>query len=177
MYGQEPIIKQLKEELCNSSKFIILVGARGQGRRTVCKEISKEKGMDYQEINDLKVQNIREIIEEAYKKVNPVVYCIVTDDKVSVQVQNTILKFTEDPPANSIIFLCVRDLSTVLPTVKSRGSVYFMLPYSKEVLGNFTDNKYVLEVCDNPGEIKRLQELDVDKIISCLLYTSPSPRD
>lgn len=163
MYGQERIINSLKEEL-NSSNFAILVGQRGQGRRTISKHIANIRGMNYQEVNDLKMDNIRSIIDEAYKKPNPVLYNIVTNDKVPVQIQNAILRFTENPPENSLIFLSVTVLHNVLPTIKSRGVIYNLEQYSKEDLRQFTNNEYILEVCNNPGEIKRLEELDINSI-------------
>ncbi len=69
----------------------------------------------------------KEMIEEVLHCMNqkPVegtykVYVIVDFDKVTVQGENSILKFLEEPPANTIALLLTTKSGDILPTIHSR---------------------------------------------------------
>jgi len=69
----------------------------------------------------------KEMIEDVLHRMNqkPVegihkVYVIVDFDKVTVQGENSILKFLEEPPANTIALLLTTKAGDILPTIHSR---------------------------------------------------------
>lgn len=62
---------------------------------------------------------------------------------MTVQAQNSLLKLLEEPPAGTMIVLTTQDISTLMPTIRSRvQSVELPQPTEKEILQYFGTQKY-----------------------------------
>lgn len=119
---------------------MVLVGSKGSGKRTLSKLIAIKLGANYSECG-IKVDEIREMIDTAYKAQDKIVYCIADADNMRNEAKNALLKITEEPPKNAYFILTVEDDSSLLATIKSRARVFYMAPYSEEELMRYYNQK------------------------------------
>lgn len=73
-------------------------------------------------------------VESEYK-----VYIIEAFDKLTVQGENSILKFLEEPPPNTIALLLTTKKDQILPTIHSRCQLVHFMPASKETYVNILE--------------------------------------
>ena len=80
-----------------------------------------------------KVDAVRIFINEVERAsgLNRTVYLIKNLEDFSYQVQNTLLKTFEEPPANAIFILCSDRPNLLLETIKSRAQVLHLSPLSR----------------------------------------------
>lgn len=159
-------------------RFTILVGPEGSGKTTLAKEIYNMLRGQYDsllefELPDVRIDTIREMIKMSYTVSTPTVFIISNADDMSVGAKNAILKITEEPPNNAYFIMTLNDLNNTLETIKSRGTVFTMLPYSKPEITEYVNTlthlkedklKRVVAVADNPGEVRALLIDDVDEL-------------
>lgn len=167
--GQVPIIDYIY--LCgnNLPHFIVLIGAKGSGKRTLAYTIAHIQGCVYSEV-DTKVDTVRSVIESAYTSATKVLYCFADADTMRAEAKNAMLKITEEPPENAYFVLTVQDDSTLLDTIKSRADVIRMLPYSQQNLKSYIEDQQITSdkneieqmvyVCNTPGDINILKGYD-----------------
>lgn len=90
----------------------------------------------------IKKENIQNIIEKFnlsnYGNGNKL-YAICGIESTSPQAINSLLKFLEEPPANTYAILTTRNINHVLPTIKSRCQI-FTLPSNFEKLNVIAKN-------------------------------------
>lgn len=144
-------------------KLIILTGEEGQGKYTLARYIADKVG-DIYEPRQLKVDDIRLMVEDAQSLSKRRVYLLRDADEMTAQAQNALLKFAEEPTRNAYIILTVQHENNVLPTIKSRGQIYQLDPYTKEELRQFTEDELILKIFNTPGQIKRAVQIDVRKL-------------
>lgn len=144
-------------------KMCIFVGEQGQGKYTFAKQTAEYIG-DIYEPNSLKVDDIRAMVEDAQSLSRKRVYILRNADDMTVQAQNALLKFAEEPTSNAYIMLTVEHEDNILPTIKSRGSIYNLEPYTKNDLKHFTEDLQLLDMYSNPGQIKRAQQADIKQL-------------
>lgn len=155
--GQDSIVKWVRDCLDKMPQFIVLVAPRGCGKRHLAKYISKEIGSLYVEC-DIKVDEVRQVIESAYTVQDKILYCFADADNMKAAAKNAMLKVVEEPPKNVYFVLTVQDDSSLLETIKSRGFVIHLSPYTKEQLKSYCLEKYfnfdeeVLEIATTPHE-------------------------
>ena len=140
MIGQKRFIEYLDNIINNFPGFTILVGPRGSGKRMLSRLIAVKLGANYSECG-IKVDEVREMIDTAYKAQEKIVYCIADADNMRNEAKNALLKVTEEPPKNAYFVLTVEDDSTLLDTIKSRGRLFYMAPYSEEELIAYYNSK------------------------------------
>lgn len=166
---QERINKQLQEG--TFPRFIILQGLKGSGKTTLALEIAKHLCYYPTLLPDVKMGTITDIIKESYKVLDTHVYILPDCDMMSVNAKNSLLKVVEEPPNNAYWIMTVENIDNVLPTIRSRGSVYSMEPYSISELEEYcdlrgyTNAEYLMLICDTPGEIDLLASYDIDAFI------------
>lgn len=168
--GQKKIINWVDNLTVDSfPHFIVLIGAKGSGKRTIAKYIADKLSAVYVEC-DIKVDAVRNAITLATTVETPIVYCFANSDTMRAEAKNAMLKITEEPPKNAYFILTVVDESTLLETIKSRATVIRMEPYTvkdMEELGmsmisdDFTDEqKTTFQIAfltaDTPYELKEL---------------------
>ena len=153
MIGQKNNIKTLMQWRCNRStpRFIIISGDEGSGRLTLAKVIIKmidAKGI----IMGNSIAEVRETIENAYTITEPTFYIFRNSDDMSVSAKNALLKVVEEPPNNAYFIMTVQNIDNMLGTIKSRGTVIKMEPYTREELLSATNDEILLNYCSNIGQ-------------------------
>jgi len=163
MIGQEQLLKTLIE---NDFKCILLIGPRGHGKKHLAQEVAKAKNLELKTYNELKVDNIREMIEDGQTlRVKTMFLLPDVDNNMTTQAQNAALKFIEEPPKNAFIVMTAEKIDGVLPTIQSRSKTFTMNAYTKEHLANFTTNEILTRIAENPGQIKRMESADSNGLL------------
>lgn len=171
MIGQKNLLSIITQqtELGEFPRFSIIVGPEGSGKRTLIKTISSLLNCHLVFIEP-KVDSIRDMIKESYQVVEPTLY-VLLDGNMSVAAKNSLLKVCEECPNNAYIIMLVSDSSTILDTLKSRASIYYMEPYtSQEILeyANLTDDTedIVVDLCETPGDVEVLKSIGAEDFYS-----------
>lgn len=146
-------------------RFIIITGPKGSGKKTLADYIARE--MQAAKVDgENGVDDVREAIAQAYKTAISVVYIFSDTDKMSVQAKNALLKVTEEPPRKARFIMTVEDINNTLGTLKSRGTVINMEPYTVQDLKHFSENDKICNIATNPGEVQELSKLNIDEFIA-----------
>ena len=164
MIGQRCVQQQIKSAIESKSlaNFIILVGERGSGRKTLAKEIAKLIDAEYILV-DKGVDAIREVIDQSYKVAEDVLY-VLDGDSMSSSAKSSLLKITEEPPKNVRFALIVTDINQTLSTLTSRACVYRMDNYTNADIAQFagTDDWRYPNFCSNKYEVDLLQSYGIN---------------
>ena len=153
MIGQKNNIKTLIQWRCNKSvpRFIIISGDIGSGRLTLAKVIIRminAKGI----IMRNSIAEVRETIENAYTITEPTCYIFRNADDMKNEAKNALLKVVEEPPNNAYFIMTIQNIDNMLGTIKSRGTVIKMEPYTREQLLSVTNDEVLLKYCSNIGQ-------------------------
>lgn len=171
MIGQRELIKKIHGQIERDKfpRFAILIGENGSGKHTMIWDIATTLGCAVAFVGN-KADEVREVIENAYRVELPIIYAITDCDNMSSASANALLKVTEEPPKNARFILTCENLDNLLPTIKSRGVTYMMEPYSYDDKCDYIatlDKQYpddvvdfVLDTASNIGEIKQLLSYD-----------------
>lgn len=169
MLGQEQLIKKVHTLIDNGfPRFIILSGENGIGKKTLAQYITRELKARYV-LSEIKADEVRNIINLAYKVYTPTVYVLPDAEKMHKSAKNALLKVTEEPPQKAYFILTTNNLNYMLDTLISRGTVltmdnytdtnkldYIKLNYALETLKGSTD--FICQVCDTFTEIDKIME-------------------
>ena len=179
MIGQSKLKERLKSllEAEHFPRFTILVGERGSGRKTIIQETLGILGVCQMCSSD--VDSVREVIEQAYKQVSPVVYVFADADNMSVAAKNALLKVTEEPPNNAYFIMTMVMIDNTLPTIKSRATVLYMDTYTTEEImecyyrmSRGEDGEIIKKCCAVPGDIQlvcKYNPVDFDNYVSMVV--------
>ena len=153
MIGQKNNINTLIQWRCNKSvpRFIIISGDIGSGRLTLAKVIIRminAKGI----IMGNSIADVRDTIENAYTITEPTCYIFINADDMKNEAKNALLKVVEEPPNNAYFIMTVQNIDNMLGTIKSRGTVIKMEPYTREELLSATNDEILLKYCSNIGQ-------------------------
>ena len=175
MIGQKRLLEKLNKinSLDDLSKSIIVWGAKGIGKHTFAKEVSKKFNIE-QEIIDYELS--MDILNDMYALSVPKFYLIDFDEiskhKRVERFQNTILKFIEEPPRFAWIIIIVTDLPMMLETIKNRCQIYSFDNYTIEELrliasnnGKEYDDRMLL-LLHTPGNIITKDVSQVNELIN-----------
>ena len=138
-------------------KSIILQGQMGSGRRTLIRELCERLNIKIEEVNH---QITIDDVFDYSTRLDKTMY-IFHGDTMSVQSQNAILKFLEEPSENVFITILCENLFSLLFTVRSRCCYYDMHMYSMDELRTFTDDEDLLSIADTPGDIEKLKGYNI----------------
>jgi hypothetical protein len=171
MIGQDNLLRSLDRLVENKSipRFSIVIGERGSESEDVGVYTANKIGCQYVLLPDVKVDTIRDMIIQAYKQHQTMVYIIPHADDMSVNAKNALLKVTEEPPNKVYFVMCLEDLSNTLATIQSRGTVFRMdrckptdiEEYARSLYVNEkdideTEIKLYGEICSTPGDVRML---------------------
>ena len=167
MIGQKNNINTIIKWRCNKSvpRFIILSGDIGSGRLTLAKVIIKminAKGI----IMGNSIAEVRETIENAYTITDTTCYIFRNADDMKNEAKNALLKVVEEPPNNAYFIMTVQNIDNMLGTIKSRGTVIKMEPYTREEMLSVTNDEVLLNYCSNIGQMK-IDKKDLEKALDC----------
>ena len=165
MVGQENLLKTIKTQIENNTfpRFAILVGDKGSGKQTLINEIQNYFDTVYK-APDVKIDTIRELIQNAYTIKTSTLFVIADADDMSANAKNSLLKLCEEPPNNAYVIMTLQDENNTLATIRSRGSIYKMEKYSFKELQNYDNTlpEHILKLCDNIGEIELLKKMGAE---------------
>ena len=167
MIGQKNNINTLIQWRCNKSvpRFIIISGDIGSGRLTLAKVLIKminAKGI----IMGNSIAEVRETIENAYTITDSTCYIFRNADDMKNEAKNALLKVVEEPPNNAYFIMTVQNIDNMLGTIKSRGTVIKMEPYTREELLSATNDKVLLNYCSNIGQLQ-IDKSGIQKAEKC----------
>lgn len=168
MIGQKNNIQTVIRWRCNKSvpRFIIIVGDKGSGRLTLTKVIMKMLGITGV-ISECGIDAIRNVIECAYTLSSSTMYIFRDADNMSIAAKNALLKVIEEPPNNAYFVMTVQNIDGMLGTIKSRGTILKIEPYSREDLKSYKDDAYLLNYCSNIGQMQ-MDITDLKKAEDCV---------
>lgn len=168
MIGQDKLLRKI-DTMPEIPHFIVLVGDKGSGKQTIAKDIARTLYATYVKC-DIKVDSVREVIDNSYKVTDKVLYCFADADNMRAEAKNAMLKITEEPPKNSYFILTVSDSGILLDTIKSRALILNMEPYSRQEildyceLREYKDKDYIIETALTPYEADMLHKYGHDFI-------------
>ena len=139
--GNELAIKTLKSELEHGAHMFLMVGPAGCGKTTVARIMANQVGagpFSIHEINSAENRGIdtaREIMEQMRFKPtdgDSIVWILDECHKWTNDMQNAMLKPTEEPPKHVYFFFCTTDPQKLIKALKSRCSVIDMKPLTNK---------------------------------------------
>ena len=123
-------------------KFIVLQGRKGSGKKLLCKWISEVSNTDfYYVLPDVKVDTIRQMIDDAYTIKDKTLMVIPDADSMSLSAKNALLKVVEEPPKNITFIMTLQDINNTLDTIKSRAAVFSMNVYRPHEIELYCNQK------------------------------------
>lgn len=164
MIGQNKITSWIDNNVGSFPHFVVFVGKKGSGKKTLCKYVCSKLGLIYAPC-DIKVDMVREVIDTAYMSNTKVMYCFSDADNMRSEAKNAMLKITEEPPENAYFCLTVSNEAYLLDTIKSRASVFKIQPYTIQEIDEYflmknskQDRKLICDICETPYEVDLLCE-------------------
>ena len=120
MIGQKKVLRYINNLIKKGfPRFTVITGTKGQGKTELAIEISKKLKIPFCNIGT-KVDDIRDMIELAYKQTEPIIYLIQDADKMSLGAKNSLLKIIEEPPQQAYFIMELQQIENTLDTIKSR---------------------------------------------------------
>ena len=189
MIGQTKLLEDIQILIDRKKypRFSIFVGLKGSGKRTIAKEVGSMLKAHIVQLPDVKIDTIRSMIVDANKIPYTYLYILPDVDTMSLAAKNAILKVTEEPPNDAYFIMTVQDENTLLPTIKSRGTVFHMNTYTPTEIGkyamcdNVEDAQIITSVCETPGDVDVIKKYDpmkfygyVENVVDNIAETSGS---
>ena len=151
--------------------FSILSGPKDSGKHTLCNYIANKLNEDIYFYGN-SMEEIDRFIDFISNRTNNVT-CVLEDiDTATTAVKNAILKCIEEPSKNTHILLLANNKDQLLETIKSRGMIFEISPYSKSELEEYIksidssiDSTNYLKICSYIGEIKKALEVDINELL------------
>ena len=170
MIGQKRLLNYIK---CCKDVFpraVVIVGAPGSGKRTVCAEIARLIDAEFA-IAEGGVDAVRALIDTAYNMTRRILLVVPDVDDLSTAAKNALLKVVEEPPHEVYIALLASDVSHLLATLRSRCVTLTMDPYTSAELEQYAQSVGVefgpiRDWVKVPGDINALSTYNVEEFSS-----------
>lgn len=159
--AQDRLINEINQYDVNTfPQSSMILGEPGSGKHLFVEYISNHLNVPLTEVND-------KDYEEIYQITEPTIVFIDLDT-IELSQQNKLLKIVEEPTASVFIILLSSSLDNVIDTLISRCRVFEIDRYDPEVLRQFLvgDNGIGLTIGNTPGDIIKLNNIDLDSLIS-----------
>lgn len=177
MIGQCNLQSRIEQLIENRTfpRFSILVGPKGSGKKTfanwIITKIVRQEALSYSQVcPDVKIDTIRQIIENAYKTISTNIYVIPDADNMSNAAKNALLKVTEEPPNNAYFIMTLEDENNTIETIRSRGTVFHMDRYTPDEIEEYFKQRFgvlhdreisiVRDLCETPGDVEIIMSYD-----------------
>ena len=187
--GQDKLLNRInKFDYTSFPQASIFEGTIGCGKHTIVGYLSDKFNIPTEDISG-KISN--DMIMDIYTNPNPTLYIIdmlqLNKSKRIDIVQNSLLKFIEEPPTNSKVIILCENKDNLLSTIQNRCQIFSFEKYNYIRLKQFTeDNDIKVEsedlfcVYDTPGKLLNMtnevcfSELKslVDKVIDNIVRAS-----
>ena len=172
MIGQKYLKRYVKTLIDegNFPRFSIFVGPKGSGKKTFVHEVIQDLTDGLYVESGIKVDDVREIISDAYKVHSTAIYFIPDADNMSNAAKNALLKVTEEPPNNAFFIMALEDAVNTLDTIRSRAQIFHMDKYYPRDLKDYANTigikdeeelEIIADVCETPGDVNILHEQGV----------------
>lgn len=169
--GQKNLLNEIDILSQRFPRFVILVGDKGCGKKTICDHISEVLNANISYC-DISISSVRQVIDMAYEQTQPIIYVFADADSMSVPAKNALLKVTEEPPRQAYFIITLLSLENTLETLKSRGTVLRLDTYSKSELQQYiryknynfgTNLDTVMSICNSISDIDYVSSIEIDK--------------
>lgn len=173
--GQKELLSDINT-LIDKNKFphfAILVGGAGFGKKLLADYIAMRLGANFVPCG-IKAEEVRDVIYNSYTVAEKTLYMFFDCDDMSVTSKNALLKVTEEPPNDSYFIMTVQDLSSVLGTIVSRATVFYMNHYSVNDIDEYIkkngfdfDDKtrsIVRQICTCPNDVRIASSSDIKAV-------------
>lgn len=163
MIGQTKLKTNLEKLTADTFPHsLLLIGEKGCGKHTFTQEyiLPKLNGIVSRDIT--KSVSLDTILEISVNP-EPTLYIIDLDDLTDRE-QTILLKLVEEPYTQIYLLLLSQNISTVLPTIQNRCTIWNFESYSKEELLNFTSNIELTNWIKTPGKLILNSDLDIHKV-------------
>lgn len=173
--GQKKFI-EIIDDLVSRDKFprfSIIVGNAGFGKKVISEYIANKLGATFYPC-EISVDSVRNTISSSYANTQKSLYMFFDCDDMSAASKNALLKVTEEPPNNAYFIMTVRDISNILPTLISRGTVFNMNLYTINDIDSFIEYKgygfdkktkqIVYQICTCPKDVIIASQVDIKAV-------------
>lgn len=169
MIGQSKNIETLIKWRVNKSipRFILIEGEEGSGRLTLAKTIIKMLSANGVIVGN-GIDDVRTVIQDAYTVQSTTVYIFRDADDMSTNAKNALLKVVEEPPNRAYFIMTLRSIEGTLNTIRSRGTVIKMEPYTNNQLLEFVEDATIAKYATTPGQAKELTLDKVKEVEACV---------
>lgn len=164
--GQKHLLDKIDRLVESGSfpQFSLITGGYGAGKKLIADYIVDKLGAFDKLVEDMKIANVREVIEDSKNISFDKAYLFHDVDRLTVQGQNALLKLVEEPPKHCFIIMTTANKNSLLTTILSRAKELKMDMYSRAELLKFTSDPKLAKMCQTPGEIKDLQDEDMEAL-------------
>ena len=148
--GPQGIGKRLFSDALVAARFCRLREPDACGQCPSCKSLAHGNHADLELIQrrpgkrDIGIGQIRELLEILHRKSegDQGRAAIVEDaERMTAEAQNAFLKSLEEPPPETLLILMTSSLERMLPTVRSRCSIWRFGPLSEQELAQFVERR------------------------------------
>ena len=124
----------------------------------------------YKEQQDLLVDDVEDIFAESYLTSESLKTIVLKSVKYNEVVQNRLLKILEEPPHNIRFIILAKTQSAILPTIRSRISIFFLsAPKQKPTISFDTSDISLKAIFEFLKQCDKLDRDDAKLILNNLL--------
>ena len=156
--------------------FMLIMGEFGMGKKYITQYIADSlKARLYQVSVKPSVDEIKEIVHQAYTQTENIVYLLPDVSKMNSQVANILLKVTEEPPNNAYFVITNTSKQGIPKTLYSRCCRWHLYPYTKNDLRKIAtiyfgelpnDIDSIILECETPGDmINKIKSINTTQAI------------
>lgn len=179
MIGQNKIRQRFMSRTDELLPLIVLVGGVKTGKTTAAQFIATCARAQFVRCGN-KVEEVREVIETAYKQIEPVIYYFKNIQEMNVSGVNALLKITEEPPFKAKFIISVDVREHCLPTILSRAEVIEMEPYTRKEIEQYAkevkfDLEWAGEWIESPGMLWTANQFDYNGMINSVASFISAP--
>lgn len=173
--GQKKLLSEVDNLIDNKKfpRFSIIVGGYGFGKKLISDYIARRIGANFVPCGT-KAEEVRDVIYNSYTSTEKTLYAFFDCDDISATSKNALLKVTEEPPNDSYFIMTVQDTSSVLGTIISRASVFYMNPYTVDDIAEYTKHsgisfdddvsRVVNQICICPNDVRIASSSDIKAV-------------
>ena len=172
MIGQEKVLSLIDSfTLETFPRSMLIVGPYGSGKHMLVEYISDKFGLQCEDISkNISIDKIEDICNQVEPHLYIIDMNILTNKNKLDKEQSILLKFIEEPLANSYIIILAENLNKVLPTITNRCIKIELQPYTHEILSKFIDlaldDKLILDIAKTPGELREIKGEKLSELLS-----------
>lgn len=163
MIGQKVIEDRLSEyDFSSFPQSNLVIGDKGAGKHMFIDMVCEKFSLSCEDISE---DISKELIDDLYLRTGRSVYVIdivkLAKKHRYINKENALLKFIEEPPMLSKVFILVENKAQIIDTIINRCVLWEFLPYSIADLSRFKKNfgdPAIFTLLDTPGKVIEARE-------------------